>query len=256
MRAMGSGGVLPYNCTCRAIAINVKPVAIFRYARVDEPGHFATFLSRRGIPWHLYTLDTGAEVPTSGDAYSGIGMMGGPMSVNDNLPWVAPMEALIRDALSRDVPMIGHCLGGQLLAKALGMPVTRSPAIEVGWHDLRADDTRLARAWFGDGPDYTVFQWHVESFQIPPGATRVLTNDACPNQAYALGKHLGMQFHIELTHEIISSWLRTGADEIAAFKVPTVQSVTEIARDLDGRIAALNAFADRTYARWIEGLAR
>ena len=239
-----------------ALASTVKPVAIFRYARADEPGHFATFLNRRGIPWTLFALDAGEPVPASSEGFSGVGMMGGPMSVNDNLPWVEPMLALIHDALARDVPMIGHCLGGQLMAKALGMQVRRSPAIEVGWHDLRPDDGKLARSWFGDGDTHTVFQWHVESFDIPPGATRILTNEACPNQAYVLGRHLGMQFHIELMPEILASWLRTGSDEIAAFKVPTVQPVAEIERDLPARFAALNALAERVYVRWEEGLVR
>jgi GMP synthase-like glutamine amidotransferase len=233
----------------------LKPVAIFRYARGDEPGHFATFLTRHGIAWTLLALDTGEPVPSSAQSFSGIGMLGGPMSVNDDLPWVRPMEALVRDAMARDVPMIGHCLGGQLMAKALGEAVTPSPAVEVGWHEVRPDHAPLARAWFGDGP-HTVFQWHVESFRLPPGATRVLTNDACPNQAYAMGRHLGMQFHIEVTRDILTSWLRGGADDIAAFKVPTVQSVAEIERDLDGRVAALKALADRVYLRWIEGLVR
>lgn len=252
---MGSEPDLAYNVRVANEREPVmKPVAIFRYARSDEPGHFAIFLSRRGIPWTLFTLDTGVSVPASAQAFSGIGMMGGPMSVNDNLPWISSMLALIREAHERDVPMIGHCLGGQLIAKALGEQVTRSPAIEVGWHDLRADDAALAREWFGDGPRYTAFQWHVESFEIPRGATRVLTNDGCPNQAYVLGKHLGMQCHIEITREILAAWLRNGAEEVAAYKVPTVQTPAEMERDLDARLQALNALADHAYTRWIEGL--
>jgi GMP synthase-like glutamine amidotransferase len=235
----------------------VKPVAIFRFARADGPGHFATFLSRCDIPWTLFKLDEDDAVPKDTTAFSGVGMMGGPMSVNDDLPWVQPMMGMVRDAVARDVPVIGHCLGGQLMAKTLGVPVTRSPAVEIGWHSLRADEVSLARKWFGEGPAYGVFQWHVESFAIPPGATRVLTTEACPNQAYVLGdRHLGMQFHIELTHAILASWLRGGAEDIAAFPVPTVQSPEEISRDVDSRMAALNQQAERVYERWIAGLVR
>ena len=109
----------------------MRPVAIFRFSPGDEPGHFADWLAARGHPWRLIALHDGEPVPTSSAHCAGIGMMGGPMSVNDGLPWVPPMESLLRDAVARGVPVIGHCLGGQLLAKALGARVARAAVGEL-----------------------------------------------------------------------------------------------------------------------------
>ena len=94
--------------------------------------------------------------------------------------------------------MIGHCLGGQLMARALGVRVVDSPAPEVGWQPLSVADSDAARDWFGPVRQTTVFQWHYEAFELPPGAQRLASSDACPNQAFAMGPHLGMQFHIEV----------------------------------------------------------
>ena len=101
------------------------PVAIFRFAPTETPGHFGEWLDAQGIAWRLVALDEGAAVPVSPRDFAGIGMMGGPMSVNDDLPWVAPLTGLLRDAMMEGTPVIGHCLGGQLMAKALGARVAR-----------------------------------------------------------------------------------------------------------------------------------
>ncbi len=104
----------------------MQPVAIFRFSPTEGPGHFAEWLDARGVPYHLIALDQGESVPADLRAFSGIGMMGGPMSANDELPWNAPLLSLLRDAVAADVPVLGHCLGGQLLAKALGAKVWRT----------------------------------------------------------------------------------------------------------------------------------
>ena len=109
------------------------PVAIFRHAPVEGPGYFAIFLEQHGIPWRLIAIDAGETVPVTVDGFSGLCFMGGPMSVNDPLPWIEPVCALIRNAVARDVPVVGHCLGGQLMSKALGGEVTRNPVREIGW---------------------------------------------------------------------------------------------------------------------------
>jgi GMP synthase-like glutamine amidotransferase len=98
----------------------MKPVAVFRHSRGEGPGYFATFLERRSVPWQLIQIDAGDPALTSAGEFSGLCFMGGPMSVNDTLPWLPGEIALIGDAVANGIPVIGHCLGGQLMAKALG----------------------------------------------------------------------------------------------------------------------------------------
>ncbi|HEV2009362.1 MAG TPA: type 1 glutamine amidotransferase [Burkholderiales bacterium] len=233
----------------------MNPVAIFRHAPTEGPGYFATYLDRQAVPWRLLKLDAGEVVPADPRKFAGLVFMGGPMSVNDDLPWIAPVLRLIRDAVDADVPVLGHCLGGQLMSKALGGAVSRNPIKEIGWGEVAVLDSPAARHWFGHASkSFLSFHWHGETFTLPPGAERVLSNANCENQAFALGKHLGMQCHIEMIPEMIEVWCRTGADEISRSKSPAVQSVAAIKTDVKTRLDALHAIADGVYARWIEGL--
>jgi GMP synthase-like glutamine amidotransferase len=233
----------------------MKPVAIFRQAPTEGPGHFATYLDRHQIPWQVIKIDANDPVPSDPRAFSGLAFMGGAMSVNDDLPWIAPILRLIRAGVGADVPVIGHCLGGQLMSKALGGSVGRNPIKEIGWGEVAVPDTPAAHSWFGGAPQsFLSFHWHGETFTVPPGAERVLSNAYCENQAFALGKHLGMQCHIEMTHEMVDSWCESGADEISRSKSPAVQPVAAIKTDLDRRLAALHQVADRVYDRWVTGL--
>ncbi|TAK85548.1 MAG: type 1 glutamine amidotransferase [Betaproteobacteria bacterium] len=235
----------------------MKPVAIFRSARSEGPGYFATYLESRSIAWRLVPLDEGAPVPRDPRGFSGLVFMGGPMSVNDPLPWIAPALELIRESVRNDLPVLGHCLGGQLMAKAFGGAVRANACKEIGWGEVRVADNSVAREWLGELQAFETFQWHGETFSIPPGATRVLENAHCANQAFAIGKHLGMQCHVEMNADMVRSWLRGGAGEMrAAAGSPTVQSPEEIGRDLEARLAALHQVADRIYDRWTEGLSR
>ena len=202
-------------------------------------------------------MDEGARVPNDASRYAGLVFMGGPMSVNDDLPWIPPVLELIRDAVRKDVPLLGHCLGGQLMSKAFGGTVGATPVKEIGWAEVRVLDNDVARAWFGDEAVLPAFHWHGETFTIPPGATRVLSSAHCENQGFAIGKHLGLQCHVEMDEALVESWCRGGATEIAESAAsPGVQSVEEIRRDLEARVARLHAAADRIYERWAKGLAK
>jgi GMP synthase-like glutamine amidotransferase len=235
----------------------MKPVAVFRHVPTEGPGYFATVLHCHHVSWRVIKVDAGEAVPADPRAFSGLAFMGGPMSVNDDLPWIAPVLRLIRDSVDAGVPVLGHCLGGQLMSKALGGSVGRNPVKEIGWGDVEAPGNATAQQWFGhSAPSFEAFHWHGETFTIPPGAERVLANRFCENQAFALGKHLGMQCHIEMTLEMIHLWCLTGAREIGRSKSPAVQSVMAIKADLDRRLQALHRVADGVYARWIEGLER
>ncbi len=233
----------------------MKPIAIFRHTLTEGPAYFATYLEQRKIPYEVIRIDAGEPVPMAPNAYSGLCFMGGPMSVNDDLPWVAAELALIRDAVAREVPVIGHCLGGQLMAKALGAAVTRNAVKEIGWGAVEVLDHPDARRWLGaDLPSFLSFHWHGETFAIPEGATRILASPWCANQAFVMGKHFGMQCHVEMTPELIASWCASGAAEIAASSSPGVQSPGAIQADMDARTARLHQLADKIYSRWIQGL--
>jgi len=235
----------------------VKPVVVFRYSDTEGPGHFATFLDARRIAWRLVRLDEGESVPASSEDFAGLGFMGGPMSANDELAWTQPVLALMRDAVERKVPVIGHCLGGQMLARALGGKVTVNPVKEIGWNPVRVEDTPAARRWFGDDlRDFITFQWHGDTFTIPPGGERILTGVHCPNQAYVVDdRHLGLQCHVEMTPEMIASWIASGRREVDAnLSSPAVQPVERIRSEESRRLPALNDAAERLYRRWITNL--
>jgi GMP synthase-like glutamine amidotransferase len=228
----------------------MKPIAIFRHTPTEGPGYFADYLDANGIEWQLVRVDAGERVPAAATAFSGLTFMGGPMSVNDDLPWIPPELDLIRDAVAAGVPVLGHCLGGQLMAKALGGEVARNPVKEIGWGEVEVPENPEAQRWFGDLRKFLSFHWHGETFTIPPGGTRILASPYCANQAFALDKHLGMQCHVEMTPELIRSWSdgwRGGTD-------PSVQTAEQMQERLDERVRALNAVAARLYDRWVEGL--
>src|SRR6478752_5314018 len=127
----------------------MQPIAVFRFSSTEGPAHFAEWLDARGRPWTLVAIDRGDPLPEDPRAFAGIGMMGGPMSVNDQLPWIAPLNAFVRRAVDAGVPVIGHCLGGQLLAQSLGARVTRTPTPEIGWIDVESTDAAARDDWFG-----------------------------------------------------------------------------------------------------------
>jgi len=224
----------------------MKPVAVVRAARSEGPGYFDTYLRRRSITSKLVALDAGDSVPRDPRRFSGLVFMGGPMSVNDDLPWIIPALELIREAVRKDVPVLGHCLGGQLMSKAFGGVVRANPVREIGWGEVRVCDNEVAREWLGALPAFESFHWHEETFSIPPGATRVLENENCQNQAFALGKHLGMQCHVEMTEELIRAWLKEEPAEQAG----------QIELDMQEKLGRLHTVADRLYDRWTEGLSR
>jgi len=231
----------------------MKAVAIFRHSPGEGPGYFATFLDAHSRPWELVRIDEGDALPASAVEFAGLCFMGGPMSVNDDLPWIEPVLELIRDAVARGIPVIGHCLGGQLMSKALGGEVTRNPVKEIGWGRVEATGA-TSRDWLGDTEAFDAFHWHGETFSVPDGATRILGSAYCANQAFVLGPHLGMQCHVEMTEAMIRLWNRQWAEE-SAMPSASVQTPEQMYERIDERIAAMRRAADRLYERWIAGLA-
>ncbi len=229
----------------------MKPLYIFRHIDCEGPGYLAEVLGRKGIPWQLVAIDESAAVPHSIDGCSGLVFMGGPMSVNDDLPWIGQELALIRAAQAAGLPVLGHCLGGQLISKALGGIITANPVREIGWHPVRKSDTGTAEKWLAGLPrEMTLFHWHGETFSIPAGAEVILENDTCAHQAFAIGNTLALQCHVEMQAPMVAEWAALYKDEIGQPSA-TIESAGDMTRGLDERIRAAQAVADTLYARWL-----
>jgi GMP synthase-like glutamine amidotransferase len=234
----------------------MKPLYIFRHIACEGPGYLAEVLDRKQVPFRVIRIDAGDPVPDSLADCSGLVFMGGSMSVNDPLPWIAEELRLIRSAQQAGLPVLGHCLGGQLISKALGGEVTKNPVREIGWHPVRQSDTASAAKWLSGIPgEVILFHWHGETFSIPDGAEVILENDHCAHQAFAIGNTLALQCHVEMTTAMVREWCDLNRHEL---EEPTgaVQTASAMTHELDTRIRAAQQVADVLYARWLQPVLR
>ena len=237
--------------------INIKSVIIFRFLAHEDPGYLGDFLTAQNITWQLVKVDEDEPMPSSILAYSGMVLMGGSMSVNDDLPWIAQILALIREAISHDIPVLGHCLGSQLMSKALGGVITKNAVKEIGWGEVMVSKNETAKNWFGSIQTFNAFHWHGETFALPQGATHLLASAYCQNQAWSIGKHLALQPHIEMTTEMVVKWCEEGEEELLESAAsPAVQQVDAMQQELPLHVFFLQKVAKQIYSQWIKGLSR
>ena len=233
----------------------MKPVIIFRFLDREGAGFLGDFLSAQNIPTQLVKIDEGEAIPASVLACSGMVLMGGPMSVNDDLPWIAPILSLVRQAVDNDIPVLGHCLGGQLMSKALGAIVTKNSVKEIGWGEVTVSQNETAKNWFGNVEVFNAFHWHGETFSLPQGAIHLLSSPYCQNQAWSIGKHLAFQTHIEMTAEMVIKWSEEGADELLeSASSDVVQQADQMQQELPLHVFFLQKVAKQVYTQWIRGL--
>ena len=180
------------------------------HQRDAGPGVFAEVMRSRGVQhdvWHRAEMD---RPPADMHDYDAVMVFGGAMHADheDRHPWLRDQKALLRDLLDRGVPLLGVCLGSQLLAEAAGVPARRASDPEIGWHDVEvtgagADDPLLGAL----APRFEAFQWHSYECPVPPGATALARSEVCL-QAYRIGDSAwGIQFHAEVTREDAEAWI-------------------------------------------------
>ena len=238
----------------------MKPIAIFQHTEVGAPGSIPALLNELGLSTQLVPIADGAAVPKDASQFAGLVLMGGYMSVHDDLPWIGEELLLIQQAVQQGIPVIGHCLGSQLLATALGAQVTRNAQPEMGWNRIAAASSRQAQEWFGPqaGQELLTFQWHGDTFGIPPGAERIASSVYCENQAFVVdGLHLGIQSHLEMTPELISLSVERNGHQLEKQQAagnPACSPLADVLQDLPQRTDQMRATLKQLYQRWVRGL--
>ena len=217
---------------------------IVQHEAPTPPGLVSDWLAQRAAGVDVLRIDLEDHVPDPRD-YDLIVSLGSEFpAFDDSVPFIGRETQLIQQAASADVPFLGLCFGGQLMARVLGGRSFRANRSEIGWLPVRTNDPELV----GEGP---WFQWHFDSFTLPPGARLIAETDVGP-QAYVIGRSLGLQFHPEVSPEIMDAWVGAYRHELDAEGVDPDALLEETRR----RAATARANAERLLNAYLDSVAR
>jgi GMP synthase (glutamine-hydrolysing) len=186
------------------------PWVVLQHVPYEGPGALAPAIRETGAELRLVRIDSGDAVPCSDDvgAIAGLVVMGGPMGVHDDLPWLEAERVLLRAAVDAGLPVLGVCLGAQQLAAALGAHVVAGAESEYGVGEVHLTADALTDPVFGEAPTpLPCVHWHGDTFSLPTEAVRLAGNQAYENQAFRVGpRAYGLQFHVEVTGSLVAHW--------------------------------------------------
>jgi GMP synthase (glutamine-hydrolysing) len=212
---------------------------IIKHIDIEGPGLIEYCLSQEKVPYHILNLTSRVHWPKLEDI-THIVLLGGPMNVyeEDRYPFLKDEDLFIKEAIQRGKAILGICLGAQLIAKALGAKVSKAPAKEIGWYDVSLTETGSQDPLFSNLPKtFSVFQWHGDTFEIPKGGKLIATSSPVSHQAFRYGERVyGLQFHLEVTEEMIGEWLETYEEEFTGLQSPRPFSKAEIATETELKI--------------------
>lgn len=234
----------------------MKMIRIFRHIDCEGPAYLETILQNQRIDYEIICIDQGEAVITELENVAGLVFMGGTMSANDELAWIKEEIRLIKSARERNIPTLGICLGSQLMAKAYGAQIWPGPCMELGWQPIEAQGHS---SWLVDLPQgFDAFHWHGETFTLPEGAELLFSSKLYANQAFALGPHLALQFHVEMQADLIRHWLdlyktdlnkscdKKHTDQITASRL--------ISENLEEKVVNLQSVADILISKWLANI--
>jgi GMP synthase-like glutamine amidotransferase len=205
---------------------------IVKHVDIEGPGLIEECLRQERIPYQVLTLESGSHLPKL-DNLTHIVFLGGPMNVyeEDRYSFLKEEDLFIKEAIQRGKSLLGICLGAQLIAKALGAKVFKAPVKEIGWYDVSLTRIGSIDPFFSHLPKtFSVFQWHEDTFEIPHSAILMATSSLVPYQAFRYGDNAyGLQFHLEVTQEMIREWMETYEEEFEGPHPPLLSKLRILA---------------------------
>jgi len=225
---------------------------VLQHLEVEPPALIADCLHTEGYTLETVHIHKRDAIPDTLKGYAGLIVMGGPMSANDDSPFIKEEIALLQQALTKDFPVLGICLGAQLLARAANAEILPSSERELGWYPLFPTPDSESDPLFSSLPvkGLNVFQWHGETFSLPPDATLLASCVHVPNQAFRMGScQYGLQFHVEVDEAIIRKWIDAGEGERAHLGE---NGVRDILLKTPEYLSAMQLFCNSMCTQWFK----
>ena len=194
----------------------MSDVLLVQNTRIEGSGYLGELLQNDGF--EITSVNARHEKLPDKD-FSLVVILGAPESANDDLPYLQEEQQLIKNSVEKNTPVLGICLGSQLIAKAFGAKVYRGPKKEIGFYnDLKVSDDSPFFSGFQN--PFTVFHWHADTFDLPEGAVRLVSSKHYPNQAFQYKSAIGLQFHLEVNDEMVNLWLDNTEEKLK--KIPDI----------------------------------
>ena len=231
-------------------------IAVLQHVECETLGMMENIFRENNIDFSYIQPFNGDKIPDNLTDFNALIIMGGPMGVYDyaKFPFISDEITLIKNCLHSNKPILGICLGSQLLASALGSNIIPGPVKEIGWYNIHLETQSNNDSLFHDLDDpFSAFLWHGDIFNLPVGATKLASSDLTDCQAFKFGTNAyGLLFHLETTRQIALDMIDKFEDEIKE------QNITAefLLNDLDNRIDNLSNIGKIVFTRWVESFVK
>jgi GMP synthase (glutamine-hydrolysing) len=234
----------------------MKKLLVLQHVAHELLGTLNPLLKRAGFRIRYVNFARHPDAQPSLDGYAGLIVLGGPMSVNDDqrLSHLTTELRLIEEAMRRDIPILGICLGAQLIAKTLGADVYPNAEKEIGWYDVSPTDHASSDPLLMEmQKSEKIFQWHGETFDIPKSTSHLAFSSLCANQAFRYGtKVYGFQFHMEVDEPMIHRWLKVADNRTEISHLYGADHIEFIHTETPRHITRLGEMSDRVFGAFID----
>jgi len=199
----------------------MSDVLVVQNTRIESSGYLGELLSSDGFD--ITSIDAKHEIIPN-KKFSLVVILGAPESANDAFPYLIEEQKLIKNSVNDDIPVLGICLGSQLIAKTFGAKIYSGPKKEIGFYnDLKISSGSTFFSGFQN--PFTVFHWHGDTFDLPQGAMRLASSEHYPNQAFQYKSAIGLQFHLEVNEEMVNLWLDNTKEKLQKISYVNPQEI-------------------------------